>query len=48
MPSRDYVRKYFPEAEIRPGLEGHASPVNSARAEGVIGFVPEYSVKRQT
>ena len=48
LPTRVYLRKYHPEAELRPGLEGHASPVNSARAENLIGFVPEYSVKRQT
>lgn len=46
MPSLDYIRQIFPEAEIRPGLEGYGSLLNCARAEKLIGFVPEYSLKR--
>jgi nucleoside-diphosphate-sugar epimerase len=48
LPTLDYVRQYFPEAEIRPGLEGYGSLLNCARAEKLIGFVPEYSINRQS
>jgi hypothetical protein len=45
MPTLDFLRKYYPEAEHRPGLEGYASLLNSARAEKLLGFVPEYSLR---
>ena len=43
MPSAEIARHFFPQAEIRPGLEGYASIASGKRAEEVLGFVPEYS-----
>jgi UDP-glucose 4-epimerase len=40
-PSLEYARAAFPEATIRPGLEGHGALVSSARAANTIGFVAE-------
>lgn len=47
MPSAEYARQFFPEAEIRPGLAEYGSLIDSSKAEKLIGFVPEYSLKRQ-
>lgn len=47
MSSASYARQFFPEAEIRPGLAEYGSLLNCARAEKLIGFVPEYSLQRQ-
>jgi nucleoside-diphosphate-sugar epimerase len=46
MPSAAYARQFFPEAEIRAGLAEFGSLLNCARAEKLIGFAPEYSLKR--
>jgi nucleoside-diphosphate-sugar epimerase len=46
MPSAEYAQKYFPEAKIRPGLARYGSLVNSAKAESLLGFVPEIALKR--
>ena len=46
MPTREYARLYYPEAELRPGLRGYDSLLSSKRAEQVLGFVPEYSLNR--
>jgi nucleoside-diphosphate-sugar epimerase len=46
LPSLAYARQFYPEAEIRPGLEGYGSLLNCARAEKLIGFVPSYSLQR--
>jgi hypothetical protein len=46
MPSLEYARQFFPDAETRPGLEGYGSLLTSSLAEKLIGFVPEYSIKR--
>jgi nucleoside-diphosphate-sugar epimerase len=46
MPSAEYARQFFPEAHIRPGLAKFGSLVNSDKARDLIGFVPEYSIKR--
>lgn len=46
MPSLEFARQFYPEAEIRPGLEGYSSLLNCARAEKLIGFIPEYSLGR--
>jgi nucleoside-diphosphate-sugar epimerase len=46
LPSAEWARKYFPEAVLRPGLQGHASLVSSARAEKLIGFKPEILIQR--
>lgn len=46
LPSAEYARQFFPEAEIRPGLAEYGSLINSGRAEKLIGFVPEFSIKR--
>ncbi len=46
LPSREWARKYHPEAELRPGLAGHSALLDCSRAERVLGFVPEISFKR--
>jgi nucleoside-diphosphate-sugar epimerase len=46
IPSAEYARRFFPEANIRPGLEGYKSLLSSARAEQLIGFRPEFSLPR--
>ena len=43
IPALEIARRHYPDAEIRPGLEGFGSLVSGKRAERVIGFVPEYS-----
>jgi len=45
-PSREYIRQFFPEAEVRPGLAEYGSLMDGALAEKLIGFVPEYSIGR--
>jgi nucleoside-diphosphate-sugar epimerase len=47
MPSAEVARRFFPQAEIRPGLEGFMSIASGKRAEEVLGFVPEYSWREQ-
>jgi UDP-glucose 4-epimerase len=42
MPSEEIARRFFPEARILPSLRGFASIANGARAERVLGFVPEF------
>jgi nucleoside-diphosphate-sugar epimerase len=46
MPSADYARQFFPEAKIRPDLAKFGSLVNSTKAQELLGFVPEYQIKR--
>ena len=46
MPSQEFARRYYPTTEIRPGLEGYNSFISGARAEQVLGFVPEYSCRQ--
>lgn len=46
MPTHTYLQQFYPGVEIRPGLAEYGSLLNSARAETLIGFVPEYSLKR--
>jgi UDP-glucose 4-epimerase len=48
MPSAEIARRFFPQAEVRPGLEGFASIASGKRAEEVLGFVPEYSWRENT
>ena len=48
MPSAEMARRFFPQAEIRPGLEGFNSIASGARAEQVLGFVPQYSWRNTT
>jgi nucleoside-diphosphate-sugar epimerase len=45
MPSAEFARRYYPDAEIRQTLSGHASLINTTRAEQVLGFVPQYSCR---
>jgi nucleoside-diphosphate-sugar epimerase len=47
MPSLEYVRAAFPDAEIRPGLEGYGTLINAARAERLIGFTPSFGIRDQ-
>ncbi len=46
MPTRDFAKLYYPEADLRPGLSGYDSLLNSARAKQLIGWEPEISLKR--
>jgi nucleoside-diphosphate-sugar epimerase len=46
MPSAEFAQRFYPDARIRPGLERYGSLVNCARAQQVLGFVPEYSCRR--
>ncbi len=46
LPSRAWARKYHPEADLRPGLEGQGSLIDASRAERVLGFVPELAYPR--
>lgn len=43
MPSLEYARYAFPEAELRSNLDGYSALVNCARAADLLGFMPEYS-----
>lgn len=36
------VARFFPQTEIRAGLEGHAAPLSSARARAAFGYQPRY------
>jgi nucleoside-diphosphate-sugar epimerase len=45
MPSAEFARRFYPEAEIRAGLEGYNSFINTTRAERVLGFVPQFSCR---
>ena len=44
--SRELARLFFPEAVVRPALEGSASLVSITRARALIGFEPEFSIDR--
>lgn len=43
-PSREIVKRFFPEAKIK-GLKGNDSLVSIKTAEHVFGFVPQYSCR---
>ncbi len=42
MPSIEVAQRFFPQAEIRAGLEGCQSICSGARAERILGFKPQY------
>ena len=42
VPSAEIARRLYPEAELRPELQGFASLVSGRRAAQVLGFVPQY------
>jgi hypothetical protein len=42
-PTVELVRQFYPDAEIRPGLEGTQSLFSSARAESRLGFKAHYT-----
>ncbi len=42
VPSVEIARRFYPEAELRPELQGYASLVSGRRAAQVLGFVPQY------
>ena len=46
LPTRQYLQRHFPEAAVRPGLAEYGSTIDSSRAERLLGWVPEISVKR--
>jgi nucleoside-diphosphate-sugar epimerase len=43
VPTREVAQRFFPQAQIRSGLDGFASIASGARAEQVLGFVPQFS-----
>ena len=46
LPSAEWARKYHPEAELRPGVNGHGSLVSGTLAEKLIGFEPQFAIQR--
>jgi len=46
VPTRVYLERHFPEAAIRPNLAEYGSTIDSSRAERLLGWIPEISVKR--
>jgi nucleoside-diphosphate-sugar epimerase len=47
MPSIEFARRYYPDTEIRDGLEGYNSFISGVQAAQVLGFTPEYSCRDQ-
>jgi nucleoside-diphosphate-sugar epimerase len=43
IPTVDLVRGCYPDAEIRPGLDGHQSLLNSAKAAQTLNYKPLYT-----
>lgn len=41
--SVDLVRRYFPDAEIRDGLEGHATCLDISKARRMLGYDPKHT-----
>jgi nucleoside-diphosphate-sugar epimerase len=46
MPTQEYARQFFPDAELRSGLDEYGSLLDCSRAQHLIAFTPEYSLKR--
>jgi len=46
VPTRAYLQRHFPGAVVRPSLTEFGSTIDSSRAERLLGWVPEISVKR--
>jgi nucleoside-diphosphate-sugar epimerase len=46
-PSREIVKRYFPNAKIKGGLKGNDSLISTQTAERAFGFVPQYSCRDQ-
>ncbi len=44
-PSREIVKRFFPNAKLKGGLKGHESLVSIKTAEQAFGFVPQYSCR---
>jgi nucleoside-diphosphate-sugar epimerase len=44
-PSREIVKRFFPNAKIKGGLKGNESLVSIKTAEQAFGFVPQYSCR---
>lgn len=42
-PTAELIERYMPYLELRGAFPGHASGWATARAEEVLGFVPQYS-----
>ncbi len=42
-PTVDLVRRFYPDTEIRPGLDGHQSLLNSAKAATILNYKPLYT-----
>jgi nucleoside-diphosphate-sugar epimerase len=45
MPSAEFAQRYYPGAQLRPGLARYGSLVSGAHAKEVLGFVAEYSCR---
>ncbi|MCC7357933.1 MAG: NAD(P)-dependent oxidoreductase [Anaerolineales bacterium] len=45
-PTRAYLDRYFPGVPIRPQLAEFGSTIDSSRAERLLGWVPQVTVKR--
>ncbi len=43
IPTADLLRAHYPHTELRPGLEGRASVLSSARAKAQIGYIPRFN-----
>ena len=43
LPSAEIAQRFFPQAEVRPGLAGCGAICSGARAERILGFVPQHS-----
>ena len=46
MPSAEYARQFWPGVTLRPELGEYGSLISSAKAEKLLGFVPEISIQR--
>jgi nucleoside-diphosphate-sugar epimerase len=43
VPTLDLIRRCYPDTEIRPGLDGHQSLLNSAKAAQILNYQPLYT-----
>ena len=45
VPSRELIKRHFPDAKIRAGLKGFDSLISGETAKRAFGFVPEFSCR---
>jgi nucleoside-diphosphate-sugar epimerase len=48
VPSRELIKRHFPQAKIRGGLKGFDSLISGETAKRAFGFVPQYSCRNVT